>query len=78
MVTDHVDIAVVGILVADEVRVVLSRKELQIVPDEISFVQEVLFNYLFEDVSLGGHCSSPPVSKSEPPDYACCPRSRLG
>ena len=50
MVTDNVNIAVVGILVADEVRMVLTWPELDIVLDEIAFVDEVLFNNLLKYV----------------------------
>lgn len=54
-------LAVVGIFVADEVWEVFPRAKLLIASDEKSFVKEVLFNNLFENVFLVIYCSSDPV-----------------
>ncbi|MBL6654170.1 MAG: hypothetical protein ISP49_21430 [Reyranella sp.] len=50
MKSDHVDVAVVGVLIEDELRMILAGQELDVVLDEVSLVNKVFFNDLFQYV----------------------------
>jgi len=45
-IADNVNVAVVGILVRDEIRMVFTRKKFEIVLNEIAFVDEIFLNNL--------------------------------
>lgn len=46
MVSNHINIAMIGILATGEIRMILSREKLQIMLNEIALVQEILFDGL--------------------------------
>ena len=59
MVTDNVDITVIGILFAVEVGMVLAWPELDIMLDEITFVDEMLFHDLLKYIFFVCQCDLP-------------------
>lgn len=57
MKTQNINITVVGVLVENEVRMIFSRQELDIVLNEVAFVHKLLFDNLFEYVFFRRHVS---------------------
>ena len=52
MVTNHVDVAVVRVLIEDEINVIRTRTKLDVVAGEVATGLQVIVNDLFEDVFL--------------------------
>jgi hypothetical protein len=54
---EHIDVAVIGILIQNKIRMILARQELDVVLDEIPLVDEILLDDLLQYVFFGGHDS---------------------
>ena len=59
MITEHVDVTMIGILVSLEVRVIFARPKLDVVPDEIALMEEIFLDNLFKYVLFRRQLLSP-------------------
>lgn len=53
--SDYINVTVIGVLIRDKVWMIAPREKFHIVPNEVTIMQQILFDELFEDVFFGCH-----------------------